>query len=72
MGNYHPALKRLFENDVEKKPQKKRERGLNMGVGRFSGGILKLSKDDIAKATGPAPRGPQRKGGRGGRGGKRR
>ncbi|GJE84692.1 hypothetical protein PsYK624_007680 [Phanerochaete sordida] len=51
MGNYHPALKQLFDIDEEKKPQKKRERGLGMGVGKFSGGILKLSKDDIAKAT---------------------
>lgn len=70
MGNYHPALKQLFETDLEKKPQKKRERGLKMGVGKFSGGILKLSKDDIAKATGGTSRDLRKR--KGGKGGKRR
>lgn len=28
--------------------RKKRDRGLRMGVGKFSGGVLKLSKEEIA------------------------
>ncbi|KAI0758279.1 hypothetical protein BC629DRAFT_1552373, partial [Irpex lacteus] len=53
MGNYHPRLKRLFSSDdtEEEKSKPKRERGLKMGVGSFSGGILKLSRNDIASVT---------------------
>jgi hypothetical protein len=51
LGNYHPTLKRLFDDeDSSTRPKKKRDRGLSMGIGRFSGGILKLSRDDVAKA----------------------
>lgn len=74
MGNYHPMLKQLYEDSLDKKPQKKRERGLKMGVGSFSGGVLKLSRAEVAAASGQGQRGPQRKGGRGGkssRGGRR-
>lgn len=64
MGNYHPALKQLFANDDGASNTKhKRERGLKMGVGSFAGGVLRLSKSDIASVTGPKrPQG--RKGGR--------
>ena len=71
MGNYHPVLKQLYEDRVENdKPKKKRERGLGMGVGTFSGGVLKLSRAEIASASGQTQRGPQRKSGRGGKSGK--
>ena len=42
-----------------------RDRGLTMGVGRFSNGALRLSEAEIARGSEP------RDGGRGGRGGKR-
>ena len=51
VGNYHPTLKRLFES-AEGEPRKKRERGLRMGVGKFRGGFLTLSREDIARAQG--------------------
>ncbi|KIJ56731.1 hypothetical protein M422DRAFT_149073, partial [Sphaerobolus stellatus SS14] len=75
VGNYHPALKKLFETSTSTQPQK-RERGLRMGVGKFSNGILKLSRDDISKVQGSSSRGDSRggrgnRGGRGGRGGSR-
>ena len=63
MGNYHPALKSLFDDDSSAKPKAKRERGLKMGVGSFAGGVLRLNKSDVASVTGPSrPKG--RKGGR--------
>ena len=31
---------------------RKREKGLKMGVGKFSNGSLRLSRDDVSKATG--------------------
>lgn len=65
MGNYHPALKQLFEDGTEPKQKQKRERGLKMGVGTFSGGILKLSRQEIASASEQSQRGPQRKGSKG-------
>ncbi|OCH93591.1 hypothetical protein OBBRIDRAFT_811049 [Obba rivulosa] len=46
LGNYHPTLKSLYDASAQPK-QKKRERGMRMGVGSFKGGILKLSKDEI-------------------------
>lgn len=46
--------------------ERKRERGVGgPGVGKFSGGMLKLSKRDVASITGEG------RGGGGGRGGKR-
>ncbi|PFH51440.1 hypothetical protein AMATHDRAFT_108535, partial [Amanita thiersii Skay4041] len=51
VGNYHPAIKTLFEGNKAKVPRR-RERGLRMGVGKFSGGFLKLSPQDIRKVDG--------------------
>ncbi|KAI0347068.1 hypothetical protein BDW22DRAFT_1351415 [Trametopsis cervina] len=79
MGNYHPALKKLYDDQAESRGKGKRERGLRMGVGSFAGGVLKLSKNEIDSAAGK-PRGGARgrgrgrgrgSGGRGGRGGGR-
>ncbi|PSR73597.1 hypothetical protein PHLCEN_2v10516 [Hermanssonia centrifuga] len=64
MGNYHPALKQLFEKDSGSNFKQKRERGLRMGVGTFSGGILRLNRDEIASASGRSDRPQNRKGGR--------
>jgi len=50
LGNYHPTLKKLFEPSSSSSSTRKRERGLKMGVGRFSGGILKLSREEISTA----------------------
>ncbi|KAI5124726.1 hypothetical protein M0805_005363 [Coniferiporia weirii] len=62
LGNYHHSIKHLFEASSDGQPdRRKRERGLKLGVGRFSRGILKLSKDDVA----PLQR--NRDAGRGGR-----
>ncbi|EJD53822.1 hypothetical protein AURDEDRAFT_110563 [Auricularia subglabra TFB-10046 SS5] len=63
VGNYHPTIKKLFGGD-ERAPQRKRERGLSLGVGKFVGGTLKLTPRDLAKV-----RGASGGGGRGGRGG---
>jgi len=66
LGNYHPTLKKLFEASSSG-PPRKRERGMRMGIGKFSGGILKLSQDEISKVQDtPSRRG--RRGGSGGRG----
>ena len=65
MGNYHPALKRLYEDGAESKQKQKRERGLKMGVGTFSGGVLKLSRQEIATASGQITRSSRRKGSNG-------
>lgn len=56
MGNYHRSIKNVFEQPSEPSNQK-RERGLRMGVGKFSGGLLKLSQEDISKAQGRSHRG---------------
>ena len=56
MGNYHPTLKRLYDSNSSLAPKKKRARGLGMGVGRFAGGTLKLSRDEIASVTGSGKR----------------
>lgn len=82
MGNYHPAFKSLFDDEDTKTGPKRRERGLKLGVGSFSGGVLKLRQNDIAAVAGGSSsqgrgRGRGRGGGRGGgrdgggRGGKR-
>lgn len=54
IGNYHPTIKKLFESSSAA-PAKKRERGLKMGVGKFSGGRLKLSREEIDIAEGRRP-----------------
>ncbi|KAK7033648.1 hypothetical protein VNI00_012648 [Paramarasmius palmivorus] len=63
LGNYHPRLKRLFEDPLQENKSKKRQRGLQMGIGKFSGGTLKLSKDEINLVQGQS-----QNTGRGGRG----
>ena len=51
MGNYHPTIKKLFGGE-ERAPQRKRERGLSMGVGKFVGGTLQLTARDLARVRG--------------------
>jgi len=65
LGNYHPTLKRLFDADSETKP-KKRVRGLQMGIGSFKGGTLRLSREEISSVQGH--RGGASSRGRGGNG----
>jgi len=48
LGNYHPSLKKVFETSATS-TIRKREKGLRMGVGKFSHGFLRLSKDDISR-----------------------
>ncbi|KZT24435.1 hypothetical protein NEOLEDRAFT_1094104 [Neolentinus lepideus HHB14362 ss-1] len=70
MGNYHPAIKKLFEPSEGQQTIRKRQRGLTMGVGKFKGGVLKLTKEEISSVQGSAPprrvlqRGNGRPGGR--------
>ncbi|KAF5393684.1 hypothetical protein D9757_000104 [Collybiopsis confluens] len=52
LGNYHPKLKRLFEDDSEGAKAKKRTRGLKMGVGDFRSGMLRLSRQEIDSVQG--------------------
>jgi hypothetical protein len=52
VGNYHPTIKRLFEDPEEKKVSRKRSKGLGMGVGKFTGGVLKLSRREIDSVNG--------------------
>ncbi|KAJ3724776.1 hypothetical protein C8R42DRAFT_662640 [Lentinula raphanica] len=47
LGNYHPTLKRLLDPDYETAKPKKRIRGLQMGVGSFKDGTLRLSRREI-------------------------
>ncbi|KAI6110465.1 hypothetical protein EDD17DRAFT_311308 [Pisolithus thermaeus] len=54
LGNYHPILKQMYASCSAKSSKRKRERGLRMGVGRFKGGVLKLSKEEISTIAGPA------------------
>ncbi|KAJ7047454.1 hypothetical protein C8F04DRAFT_1172054 [Mycena alexandri] len=73
LGNYHPTIKKLFEStDTSNAPKKNRDRGLKMGVGKFSGGMLKLSRDEISRVQDGPRRGGGRGRGRGGRGGSSR
>ncbi|OJA17000.1 hypothetical protein AZE42_00580 [Rhizopogon vesiculosus] len=62
LGNYHPTLKKLFESSSESSNSKKRVRGLGMGVGKFSGGTLKLSREEINTVTGRGAHGASRHG----------
>ncbi|KAG6837558.1 hypothetical protein H0H93_007739 [Arthromyces matolae] len=57
LGNYHPTLKNMFE-DNEAPSSKKRERGLKMGVGKFRGGLLQLGQEDLRLVNGPHRTGP--------------
>ncbi|GBE79326.1 predicted protein [Sparassis crispa] len=58
LGNYHPTLKRLYDDSSDSKPRsKKREKGLGMGIGSFRGGILRLRKQDISSIQGSSGRG---------------
>ncbi|KAF8306999.1 hypothetical protein DL93DRAFT_2088278 [Clavulina sp. PMI_390] len=82
VGNYHPALKKLFSSPASasassyqlsneaRKPAAKRERGLSMGIGRHTSSGLKISREDIARvnATGSGNGGAGRRGGKGGKG----
>jgi len=52
LGNYHPTLKRLFDADSEAPKPKKRVRGLQMGIGSFKGGTLRLSREEINSVQG--------------------
>ncbi|KAF8812362.1 hypothetical protein BYT27DRAFT_7087419 [Phlegmacium glaucopus] len=58
LGNYHPTLKKVFEASSSTPTPRKREKGLKMGVGKFNNGLLRLSRDDISKATGGHDGGP--------------
>ncbi|KIM90706.1 hypothetical protein PILCRDRAFT_59359, partial [Piloderma croceum F 1598] len=69
LGNYHPTLKKLFESSSSSATSsKKRDRGIKMGVGRFSGGMLKLSREEISAAQGSGTRGRTSRGRGGSRG----
>ncbi|KXN83704.1 hypothetical protein AN958_00845 [Leucoagaricus sp. SymC.cos] len=61
LGNYHPTLKKLFEASGTSTSRSK-SRGLGMGVGRFKGGVLQLSKQDIASVTGGSQRSNKKQG----------
>ncbi|KAJ3736465.1 hypothetical protein DFJ43DRAFT_1112337 [Lentinula guzmanii] len=52
LGNYHPSLKRLLDPDSETAKPKKRVRGLQMGIGSFKGGTLRLSRQEINSVQG--------------------
>jgi len=52
MGNYHPVVKKLFQDPLEKSTTRGRKRGLGMGVGSYGGGVLRLSKREIESAQG--------------------
>lgn len=51
LGNYHPTLKRIFEDEADPRPSR-RDRGLKMGVGRYKDGVLKLSRSEIQSVAG--------------------
>ena len=49
LGNYHPTIKKLFKSSTSP-GNAKRDRGLKMGVGKFSGGLLRLSQKEVGLA----------------------
>jgi hypothetical protein len=51
LGNYHPTIKTLFKSSTGPGGAK-RDRGLKMGIGKFSGGYLKLSQREVSLAQG--------------------
>ncbi|KAH7887823.1 hypothetical protein F5I97DRAFT_1952045 [Phlebopus sp. FC_14] len=57
LGNYHRTLKRLYEPGSTSTHRTKRERGLGIGVGKFSGGTLKLTQEEVNQALRPGGRG---------------
>jgi len=61
-GIYHPTLKQLYESSDSNKANKKRERGLRMGVGTFGGGVLKLSRQDLSAVQGGSRGRPSKRG----------
>jgi len=70
LGNYHPTLKKMLNPSTDSGGRGgKRERGMNMGVGRFQHGTLKLSREEINSVEGSSRNGSGR-GGRGSRGGR--
>ncbi|SPO25140.1 uncharacterized protein UTRI_02756_B [Ustilago trichophora] len=76
LGTWHPSLKESYANKATatemglKKETRKRQRGLGMGIGKFQGGMLKLSSQEISKVNAKGRGGSS--GGRGGKGGKRK
>lgn len=69
LGNYHPTIKKLFKPSTGP-TNAKRDRGLKLGVGKFSGGLLKLSPKEVSRAESgqrerSSNRGRHRRGGRG-------
>ncbi|PWN47180.1 hypothetical protein IE53DRAFT_371670 [Violaceomyces palustris] len=75
LGIWHPSLKKVGNegNALERgfrKNDRERVRGIGLGVGKFSGGQLKLSGEEIERINGPrGGGGGSKRGGRGGRGG---
>ena len=53
---------------MEGRKAESRDRGLSMGIGKFQGGMLRLSERDIARGSADRSSGPS--GGRGGKGGR--
>lgn len=63
LGNYHHSIKSLITKkdglDLimgtkdKDRSKRTREKGLSMGVGKFSGGMLKLSEQDISRINKP-------------------
>ncbi|SYW84696.1 uncharacterized protein UBRO2_05591 [Ustilago bromivora] len=57
LGTWHPSLKAGYGNQATatemglKKETRKRQRGLGMGIGKFQGGMLKLSSQEISKVN---------------------
>ena len=52
-GDYHSSIKHVYNmTDDDQKRSKKRDRGLKLGVGNFSSGVLRLRKEDIATVRG--------------------
>lgn len=72
LGTWHPSLKQGYSSQGTatemgmKKETRKRQRGLGMGIGKFQGGMLKLSSQEISKVNGKKAGGSSR-GGKGGR-----
>jgi hypothetical protein len=46
------VLKKLYDPNQDRKNPRRRHKGLGMGVGNFSGGVLKLGKAEIAAIDG--------------------
>ncbi|GAC98791.1 hypothetical protein PHSY_006386 [Pseudozyma hubeiensis SY62] len=63
LGTWHPSLKQAYSSQATatemglKKESRKRQRGLGMGIGKFQGGMLKLSSQEISKVNGKSKTG---------------